>query len=144
METIRNKKLSTSELMKIFGVGRNTLRLYESRGLLRSPTRTESGYRKYDQEDVSDLKFILEAKKTGFTLQEIAELLTMMRTEEMITCGTVSSEVSTKTREIDIQIKTLLAKKGFLNTFLKICSSNAANNPCDIKRNGFNTGSCCD
>lgn len=142
MET-NQKKLSTSDLMKAFGVGRNTLRLYESRGLLKSPKRTESGYRKYDQDDVDDLKFILGAKKVGFTLVEISELLNIMRTEEMITCGTVSTEISSKTRQIDIEIKTLLAKKGFLNSFLKVCSSNASNNPCDVKQNGFTTSSCC-
>lgn len=143
METSTSTKLSTSDLMKTFDIGRNTLRLYESKGLLKAPKRTESGYRKYNQEDVEDLKFILEAKKVGFTLVEISELLNMMRNEEMITCGTVSSEIATKTREIDIQIKILLAKKGFLNSFLKVCSSNASNNRCDIKQSGFNSSSCC-
>lgn len=142
MKTNENK-LSTSDLMKSFGIGRNTLRLYESRGLLKSPSRTEAGYRKFNHDDIEDLKFILEAKKIGFTLVEISELLKMMRTEEMITCGTVSSEINAKTRQIDIEIKTLLAKKGFLNSFLKVCNSNASNNPCDVKQSGFNTSSCC-
>lgn len=136
-------KLSTSELMKTFNVGRNTLRLYESKGLLKSPKRTEAGYRKYDQQDVEDLKFILEAKKVGFTLIEISELLTMMRSQEQITCGEVSTEISAKTRQIDIEIKTLLAKKGFLNNFLKVCSSNESSNPCDVKQSGFTVNSCC-
>lgn len=137
------QKLTTADLMKTFEIGRNALRLYESKGLLKAPKRTESGYRKFDQDDVADLKFILEAKKIGFTLVEIAELLKMMRSDEMITCGTVSSEIAEKTKQIDVMIKTLLAKKGFLNSFLKVCSSNASNNPCDVKNNGFTTNSCC-
>jgi MerR family Zn(II)-responsive transcriptional regulator of zntA len=143
METLPTKNISTSVLMTTFGIGRNALRLYESKGLLKSPKRSEAGYRKYDQDDVSDLKFILEAKKIGFTLVEISELLIMMRNEEMITCGTVSAEITTKTKEIDIQIKTLLAKKGFLNSFLKVCGSTPSNNPCDVKQSGFTPSSCC-
>lgn len=140
---ITESKLSTSELMKTFNVGRNTLRLYESKGLLKSPKRTESGYRKYNQQDVEDLKFILEAKKVGFTLQEISELLNMTRSQEQITCGEVSTEIKAKTRQIDIEIKTLMAKKDFLNDFLKVCNSNDTNNPCDVKQNGFTVNSCC-
>lgn len=134
---------STSDLMKTFDIGRNTVRLYEDRGLLRKPSRTEAGYRKYNQNDVEDLRFILEAKKVGFTLVEIGEMLSMMRNEEKITCGTVSTEISAKTRQIDIEIKTLLAKKGFLQNFLKVCGSNATDKTCDVKQTGFNVSSCC-
>jgi DNA-binding transcriptional MerR regulator len=143
METKPSKNLSTSDLMKTFGLGRNTLRLYEVRGLLKSPKRTDAGYRKYDLADVNDLKFILEAKKVGFTLVEISDLLEMMRNQEQITCGTVSSEISNKTKEIEIQIKVLQEKKVFLNSFLQVCSSKITNNPCDIKQNGFTASSCC-
>lgn len=138
-----NSALSTSDLMKTFDIGRNTIRLYEERGLLRKPSRTEAGYRKYNQNDVEDLRFILEAKRVGFTLVEIGELLEMMRTEEKITCGTVSNEITAKTRQIDIEIKTLLAKKGFLQNFLKACSANSADNVCDVKQTGFKSSACC-
>ena len=143
MKTKSKKNISTSDLMQMFDLGRNTIRLYENRGLLRRPKRTESGYRMYSESDVEDLKFILEAKKIGFTLAEISELLDMMRSEEMITCGTVSTEIASKKRQLDLEIKTLLAKKGFLDDFLKVCSSNASNSPCDVKQRGFQRNSCC-
>ena len=56
------------------GVGVETVRYYQRRGLLPTPPRMAGG-RRYDDGDVRRLRFIRQAQKAGFTLQEIAELL---------------------------------------------------------------------
>jgi len=63
------------ELARTAGVGVETIRFYERRGLLRQPERGD-GYRRYPQSDVTRLRFIRRAKVLGFTLAEISELLT--------------------------------------------------------------------
>jgi MerR family mercuric resistance operon transcriptional regulator len=55
-------------------VGVETIRFYQRKGLLETPTR-ESGIRRYGSEDLRRLRFIKQAQAAGFTLEEIKELL---------------------------------------------------------------------
>lgn len=57
------------------GVGVETVRFYQRRGLLALPERLGSGYREYSDADRSRLAFIRRARALGFTLGEIRELL---------------------------------------------------------------------
>jgi MerR family transcriptional regulator, Zn(II)-responsive regulator of zntA len=134
---------STADLMKAFELGRNTLRLYEDMGLLFGMERTEAGYREYTKKHLEDLKFILDAKNVGFTLNEIKSLLDIVRSEQKITCGTVSAEISEKVGEINEQLKTLEAKKAFLQDFLGTCGSKKNDSTCDVMSAGFNKSACC-
>lgn len=56
------------------GVGVETIRYYQRRGLLDTPRRLE-GIRHYGDGDVRRLQFIRQAQTAGFTLEEIKELL---------------------------------------------------------------------
>src|ERR1700756_4785901 len=64
---------SIGDLAKKFDVSLRTLRFYESRGLL-SPTR-HGRHRRYGRNDADRLTIILKAKKLGFTLGEIREMI---------------------------------------------------------------------
>ena len=55
-------------------VGVETVRFYQRRGLLQTPTR-QTGIRRYGREDVRRLRFIKQAQTAGFTLAEVKELL---------------------------------------------------------------------
>jgi DNA-binding transcriptional MerR regulator len=57
------------------GVGVETVRFYQRRGLLALPERRGSGYREYSDADRWRLAFIRRARTLGFTLGEIRELL---------------------------------------------------------------------
>ena len=61
--------------MNLAGCNIQTLRYYESRGLLQAPERTVSGYREYPPEAVQILRFIKRARELGFTHDDIEELL---------------------------------------------------------------------
>lgn len=129
--------------MSALDIGRNTLRLYEAEGLLLKPTRTESGYRKYTDQHLTDLKFIKNAKDAGFTLVEIKYLLTVLRSQNQITCGTVSLEINEKLFEVDQELLKLQSKKNFLSDFLNTCESKNKTNKCDIVTAGFKKNACC-
>jgi MerR family mercuric resistance operon transcriptional regulator len=62
-------------LAKTAGVGVETVRYYQRRGLLPEPARPTGEVRRYSEEDVKRLKFIRSAQAAGFTLNEIKELL---------------------------------------------------------------------
>lgn len=53
------------------GVGVETVRFYQRRGLLALPERRGSGYREYSEADQWRLAFIRRARRLGFTLGEI-------------------------------------------------------------------------
>jgi MerR family mercuric resistance operon transcriptional regulator len=67
--------MTIGALARAAGVNVETVRYYERRGLLAAPARTESGYRQYDDEALWRLQFVARAKRLGFTLTEITELL---------------------------------------------------------------------
>jgi len=57
------------------GVGVETVRFYQRRGLLSRPERGGSGFREYSEDDRWRLAFIRRAQQLGFTLEEIRDLL---------------------------------------------------------------------
>jgi len=68
------KSLTISKLAAGGGVGVETIRFYQRKGLLETPTR-DSGIRRYGAEDLRRLRFIRKAQSAGFSLEEIKELL---------------------------------------------------------------------
>lgn len=64
---------SIGDLAGKFDVSLRTLRFYEARGLL-SPHR-QGLHRRYGRRDADRLTVILKAKKLGFTLAEIGEMI---------------------------------------------------------------------
>jgi len=62
-------------LAKAAGVGVETVRYYQRRGLLPEPVRPQGEVRRYAESDVKRLRFIRSAQAAGFTLNEIKELL---------------------------------------------------------------------
>lgn len=69
------RPLTIGEAAKAADVRTSTVRYYEREGILRPTTRSASNYRLYSDEDVHRLRFIRAAQATGFTLQDITELL---------------------------------------------------------------------
>ena len=62
-------------LAQAAGVGVETVRYYQRRGLLTEPARPRGEVRRYGDADLKRLKFIRSAQAAGFTLNEISELL---------------------------------------------------------------------
>ena len=57
------------------GYAVRTIRFYEQSGLLPVPERTSGGYRDYDQDALTRLRFVRSAQALGLSLAEIAEVL---------------------------------------------------------------------
>lgn len=68
------KALTISRLAAAGGVGVETIRFYQRKGLLNVPERGDA-IRRYGSDDIRRLKFIRRAQAAGFTLDEIGELL---------------------------------------------------------------------
>ncbi len=60
-------------LAAFLGVGIETIRYYEKKGLIPEPRRGSNGYRVYSPEDAETIRHLLIAKTFGFSLREIKE-----------------------------------------------------------------------
>ncbi len=69
------KSLTIGQVAKACGVNVETIRFYQRLGLLPKPARPYGSIRRYSQEMVARLKFIQAAKRLGFSLEEIGQLL---------------------------------------------------------------------
>jgi DNA-binding transcriptional MerR regulator len=76
---ISGRRLRTGEVAERAGVNVQTLRYYERRGLIAEPDRTLGGHRTYPPETVTLVGVIKAAQRLGFTLDEVADLLTAGR-----------------------------------------------------------------
>ena len=83
--------LTIARLGAAAGVGVETVRYYQRRGLLAVPAGG-GGVRRYDEEDVRRLRFIRRAQAAGFTLEEISELLALDRTDDRARVRRLASE----------------------------------------------------
>ena len=69
--------LTIGTLAKQAGVNVETVRFYQRRRLLDEPDKPPGGIRRYTQTHARRLRFIKEAQKLGFGLDEVADLLAL-------------------------------------------------------------------
>lgn len=113
------------------GCNIQTLRYYERRGLLRPPTRTQSGYRDYPAETVQIIRFIKRAQELGFTLEEIRELLRLRRRDSRRR-NEVRSIAEAKMRDVEMKIARLHSMHRALDGLVRACACRDASLECPI------------
>lgn len=121
---------TTGELSKVAGVGVETVRYYERRGLLPAPPRTAAGHRRYDDESVRRVGFIRRAQALGFTLSEIQELLSLRVTPG--TCSTVETQATKTISRIDERMRELRRMKRALGSLVESCRAGNDSGECPI------------
>lgn len=117
--------MTIGQVAKKAGVNIETIRYYERRGLIPEPKRRESGYRQYTDEAVRRIRFIKRVQKLGFSLKEIAELLSL-RVSPSTTCAEIKSKVESKIAEIDAKIRALRQMKKALKDLSDRCVGGSA------------------
>src|SRR5262245_3307723 len=74
--------MNISEVAAATGIPAKTIRYYEAIGLVSAPSRTASGYRHYDDDDVRALAFIRSARSLGFSIGECGTLAVFQRDKQ--------------------------------------------------------------
>jgi len=108
-----------------------TLRYYEREGLIPEAARTAAGYRRYPHEIVRRVRFIQRAKKIGFSLREIGELLSL-RTDPSCTCADVRTRAQAKIATIDERRQELDAMRAALSRLVQQCDGQGPVSECPI------------
>lgn len=119
-----------SQLAHAGGVGVETIRYYQRRGLLATPGRGQSGrgVRHYEANDLRRLKFIRAAQAAGFTLDQIGILLQLDSTHDRATARQMARE---RIAALDEKIAELQASRNSLQRLARECGSGRAG-PCPI------------
>lgn len=108
----------TGDLARRAGTTRKALRLYEAAGLLSPTTRTSAGYRVYGTDAVERLNFILKARRVGFTVTEIREILGIRRAGRA-PCDHVRHLIRRKIEDLDRTLEQLTAARQELRALLR-------------------------
>lgn len=98
--------LLIGSVAKRAGVSPPTIRYYEEIGLLAAPTRSLTGYRRYPERTVDELRFIEEAQALGLSLDEVAEILKLSRSGQA-PCAHVLSPAHQRPAALEERIRQL-------------------------------------
>jgi MerR family mercuric resistance operon transcriptional regulator len=123
----KNSAMTITRLGAAAGVGVETVRYYQRRGLLAVPAST-GAVRRYGAEDVRRLRFIRRAQAAGFTLEEIGELLALDRTQNRARVRELAAE---RISALDARIAELEASRATLERLRATCAS-GKRGPCPI------------
>ena len=124
--------MTISGLARAGGVGVETVRFYQRRGLLDTPDRHGSGLargvRRYDDQDVLRLKFIRSAQAAGFTLDQIGELLRLDAGQDRARARELAAG---QLAALDMKIAELQAARDSLRRLASACHA-SDEGPCPI------------
>ncbi|MDP1948319.1 MAG: heavy metal-responsive transcriptional regulator [Nitrospirota bacterium] len=113
------------------GVYVQTVRYYEKRKFLSPSGRRPSGYRIYDNEALTRLRFIRNAQALGFTLREISELLNL-RVTVGTCCGDVQGKAEAKLQCVEAKMKNLQTLARALTGLIRTCRAGQSIDRCQI------------
>jgi MerR family mercuric resistance operon transcriptional regulator len=119
--------MTIARLGRAAGVGVETVRYYQRRGLLDVPA-SAGAVRRYGAEDLRRLRFIRRAQAAGFTLEEIGELIALDRTDDRARVRELAAD---RVAALDSRIAELEASRAALERLRSDCASGSTG-PCPI------------
>jgi MerR family mercuric resistance operon transcriptional regulator len=125
--------LTIGQLASAAGVGVETIRYYQRRGLFEEPPRpagggAAGGIRRYGAEHLQRLRFIRSAQAAGFTLDQIAELLVLDATGDRPRARALAAE---QIATLDRRIAEMTAARNALRRLASACGA-SDEGPCPI------------
>ena len=120
--------LTIGKLAKFAGVGVETIRYYQQRGLLPVPESSGS-YRHYPVSLGNRIRFIKRAQELGFSLEEVSELLSL---EDGIDRASIRHIASERLEEIQTKLDDLNRMKKALSHLIHECEHTGKEQPCPI------------
>ncbi len=128
IETATQNTLTVGALAAAAGVGVETVRYYQRRGLLETP-KAANGYRRYGAAHLERLGFIKRAQAIGFTLDEVAELLSLNDSRDHRIARALAKE---KILDIEGRIAELERMADALRRLVRVCAHGGEGMPCPI------------
>ncbi len=124
------------------GLSSKMIRYYEAIGLLQPATRSDSGYRTYQAEDLHRLAFIKRSRDLGFSLEEVGKLLTLWQDRERASAD-VKALAMQHIDELNKRIDELISLRNTLGELVAHCQGDDRPD-CPILKDLANGSGCCD
>jgi Hg(II)-responsive transcriptional regulator len=124
-------RLTRGQVAKTAGVGVETVRFYEQKGLIPPAERSAANYRVYPLQTITRLRFIKRAKDLGFTLKEIRGLLTL-RQNPTASKQDVKDQVEAKLQGVRQKIDDLKTIQAALESLDECCDGQGTAADCPI------------
>ncbi|HEY6897948.1 MAG TPA: MerR family transcriptional regulator [Rhodocyclaceae bacterium] len=137
MDSSQKNKLTIGMLARTAGIGVETVRYYQRRGLLEVPKKSVGRLRAYGEKHLVQLWLIKHAKELGFTLAEITKLASYVEERQ---CSAIQALAQQKLRAIAEQIRFLEKARKALRNLASGCASGCDENCPAIRvfrANGF-------
>lgn len=126
------RELTIGEAARQAGVGVETIRFYERRGLIAQPSKPQGvGFRIYSADQLKRIRFIRQAQQIGFSLHEIQELLSL-RADPAADCSMVRGQAMTKLAEVKRKIEQLHHIGAALEALIALCPGCGGLQACTI------------
>lgn len=119
--TRKDRALRRADLASATGCNLETIRYYETAGILPPPARTDAGHRTYDATDVQRLRFVLRARELGFSLDDIRGLLGL-GDGALRSCAEVKEKTETHLADVRAKIGDLQRIEAVLSRTAALCS----------------------
>ena len=116
--------INIGQAARASGVSAKMVRHYESLGLLGAVARTDSGYRQYRAADVHTLRFIKRARDLGFSMAEIAELVSLWHDQGRASAS-VKQIAQAHVADLENRIQAMQAMRRTLQNLLQHCHGDA-------------------
>lgn len=124
--------MTISKAARRAGVGVETIRFYERKGLIDQPPKPEtSSYRTYPEQTIERIRFIRQAQELGFSLREIQELLSL-HTDPRADAADVRARATEKLDDVNDKIRRLQYIGQALETLIAACPGRGELDTCSI------------
>ncbi|KZC21601.1 MULTISPECIES: Hg(II)-responsive transcriptional regulator [Rhodanobacter] len=123
------ESLTIGAFAKSAGVNLETIRFYQRKGLLPEPDKPYGSIRRYGGVDVARVKFIKSAQRLGFSLDEIAQLLTL---EDGTHCSEAAEFASRHLVDVRARLKDLKRMETVLSRLVAQCDSRRGTIACPL------------
>lgn len=123
--------LTIGQIAAQAGVHKETIRYYQSLGLVPEPARPTGSVRRYGVETVARLRFIKRAQELGFSLQEVGKLLLL---DDGQSCGATRALAEQKLSVIRARISDLNRMRRLLEGLIDECDRGGRPRACPIIR----------
>ena len=112
--------MNISSAAEAAGLPVKTVRYYADIGLVDAPSRSEAGYRTYDDASVRKLGFVRRSREFGFSIEECRELLSLYQDRDR-TSAEVKRIASKKLQDIEEKQRELQSLHEELEHLVKSC-----------------------